>query len=161
MNKVFLSLAMLGALVFGGCGGQQSGLELELNLTVEENFEGGGRQREVLRMQGNSGYYSYEFTDSERDESFELSAEETESLKLFVQALGLNQDLVEEQDNQQEGTRVQMNLLVWIDGKETQMTIVGMSALGADGEAGGNIENFASVEAAQELISAVKELKGL
>lgn len=161
MNKVFLSLAMLSALVFGGCGAQESGLELELNLTVEENFESGNTQREILRIQRSSGHYIYEFDDSTREESFDISPEEAESLKLFVQSLGLNQDLTEEQDTEQEGTRVQMNLHVWIDGEETQMTIVGMSALGADGEASGNIENFASVEAAQELVSTVKELAGL
>lgn len=157
-------------LVLNGCGtAAQSDFALSLTLRSEENSEDSNSQTEMLELDGTRGEYTWTYDgyapnedfEREKKESFKLSEEQVESLKLFLKNKGLDQDLVEEKSTGEMGNSVEMNLELEIDGEKTSITISGMSAIYGSGTGESNLENFATLEAAQDLIYTVKDLGGL
>lgn len=157
-------------LVLSGCGtAAQNDFALSLTLVSEENSDDSNSQTETLELDGTRGEYTWVYDgyapnedfEREKKESFTLSEEQVESLKLFLKNKGLDQDLVEEQSTGEMGNSVELNLELEIAGENTAITISGMSAIYGSGTGESNLENFATVEAAQDLIYTVKDLGGL
>lgn len=157
--------------LLGSCSAPtQSDFSLELYLKAEENSEDSNSQTETLDIDGTDvtytwtyeGYHPGDDFDTEVKESFELTDEQIQSLKLFIKDQGLDQNVSEQQSTGEFGDSVEMTLTVEIEGVVSEISISGMSALYGSGETGrSNLENFAAVEAAQDLISTVKDLGGL
>lgn len=170
MAKRSLTLLLCAGLLSGCSASTQNDFSLELYLKAEENSEDSNSQIETLEINGTDvdytwtyeGYHPNDDFDTEQKESFELTDEQIQSLKLFIKDQGLNQTLTEEKSTGEFGDSVELTLRVEIDGTVSEVAISGMSALYGSGENGrSNLDNFAAVESAQDLISTVKDLGGL
>lgn len=169
MEKRFLVFLLCAGLLSGCSTSTQSDFSLELYLKAEENSDDSNSQTETLEIDGTNvdytwtyeGYHPNDDFDPEEKESFRLTDEQIQSLKLFIKEQGLDQNVMEEKSMGEFGNTVEMTLTVEIEGVETQIAISGMSAIYGDGQGESNLENFAAVEAAQDLIYTVKDLGGL
>ena len=168
MKNKFLIATLL--LMLSGCSSVvESDFALSLTLRAEENSEDSNSQTETLELNGTRGEYTWTYEgygtngdfDPEKKESFTLTEEQVESLKLYLTAHSLAQDLVEEKSREEPGQSVEMTLNLEIDGEKTSIHIAGMSSVYGEDTGKSNLENFASVEAAQDLISTVGDLAGL
>lgn len=154
MEKRFL-VFLLCAGFLGSCNSAaQSDFALSLYLKSEENSADAVSVIETLELDGTRG----EYTSTYSDEDFELTSEQVESLKLFIEESALNQDLVEEKSVDESGRSVEMTLSIDMNGVSTEIKLAGMSE--TDGGPT-NLENFVYIETAQDLISTVKDLGGL
>lgn len=170
MAKRSLTLLLCASLL-GGCSASiQNDFALELYLKAEENSEDSNSQTETLEIDGTDvtytwtyeGYHPGDDFDTEVKESFELTDEQIQSLKLFIKNQGLDQNVSEQQSTGEFGDSVEMTLRTEIEGTVSEIVISGMSAIYGSGETGrSNLENFIYVEAAQDLISTVKDLGGV
>ena len=142
---------------------------LSLTLTSQENSADSNSQTETLDLNSTRGEYTWTYDgyhpsddfEREKKEHFELTTEQVQSLKFFLTSQGLAQDLKEEAATGELGSSVTMSLELEMAGEKTRIDISGMSAIYGDGNGASNMENFETVEAAQELISTVKDLAGL
>lgn len=172
MNRfafIFWALSLLATL--SGCSMGSSGenaFELELTLISDEISEDSNMVTETLIIEGNSveyswvydGYHPSDDFDRENSFDFELSSEQSASLVLYLEDKGLTQDLEEVQPAQDMGNLVTLDLTVTEGGESHVIHIKGMSDIWGVGQSGGNIVNMATVEAAQDFITTVKDLGG-
>lgn len=154
MEKRFLVFLLCAGLLSGCNSATQSDFALNFYLKSEENSADAVSAVETLELNGTQG----EYTSTYSDEAFELTSEQVESLKLFIEERALNQDLVEEKSVDEAGRSVEMTLSIEMNGVSTEIKLTGMSE--TDGGPT-NLENFATIETAQDLISTVKDLGGL
>lgn len=154
-------MTLVAVILLTGCSGVlQKDFSVNLYLKAEENSEDSNSQTETLELNGTRGEYTWTYGGT-RMESFTLSEEEVESLKLFLKDKALNVDLVEEKPMDEMGNTVDMKLEIEIEGEKSEIVVRGMSAIYGNGSGESNLENFDTVEAAQDLIYTVKDLGGL
>lgn len=172
MNRfafIFLVLSLLATL--GGCGignSDENAFEVELTLISDEISEDSNMVTETLIIEDNSvnyswfydGYHPSDDFDRERSFDFELSPEQSASLILYLADKGLTQDLEEVQPAEDMGNLVTLDLTIAEGGETHTIHIKGMSDIWGVGQNGGNIENMATVEAAQDFMTTVKDLGG-
>ena len=170
MTNKFLVSVLAFSLLSGCSSAVERDFSLNLMLRSEENSDDSNSQTETLEINGTHGEYTWVYEgyhpsedfDTEKSEDFDLTAEQVESLKMFLSSNGLDLELEESKSTGEFGNTVEMTLELEIEGEKTNISIAGMSAIygsGHDGES--NLENFATVESAQDLIYTVKDLGGL
>lgn len=166
--RILILSSLLG--FFSGCSSVTANdFFVSLNLRSEEISEDSNSQTETLEIENTRGTYSWTYEgyqpsedfDTEASTDFHLTTEEIEALMQFIRNQELNQDLVEEQPMTDMGRSVEMALKVEMNGKQTEILIKGMSETWGEGPGATNLENFAVVEAAQDLIYTLKDLKNL
>lgn len=166
-RRFVVSVLFISAIILAACGplSPQEEFSLDLVLSFHEQSLDSNSVTESISMDGYHGVYSWTYEgylpeegfDRRKKDSFALSEEQLSGLKAFITDKGLNQNLQENKSTDGQGTAVSLNFSLSMDGKTSSITISGMSAIWSGGSGEGNLENFAYIEASQDLISYLKE----
>lgn len=171
--KKFFSFALFCFLLSGlsSCssfGTEKDVFEVDLTLITNEVSKDSNKVTETLIMNGGKvsytwvyeGHHPNEDFDRDKEANFNLNSEQVYSLLLYMKDKELLKNLEEIQPDEGMGNLVNLELNVKNGEEKTQIKIRGMSEVLNGNEKSGNISNMATVEAAQDFISTVKDLGG-